>query len=619
MDFHIGRQFGKAEAIYERLLRSNPYDFRLNHLLGALRQEQGRPAEALVFLEKACRLRPLSAPTFMCRGLALDSLGRHVDAEKSLLTAVGMDGQNFDLWSNLGAHYLIVGRVPEAIDGFKRAIALKPDYAHAWTGLGSALHLSGRPQEAVVCHSRALELDPAQYRAQFARAQALQACHCVEEAIADFDAHLIQRPDHHQARSFRLFLLNYRETYSREALGAEHLAYGRAIEADIDRQGGPRDFSRRERRPGKLRIAFLSPDFRTHSVAFFIEPILRHLDRTRFEVILYYDHFINDAMTARLRALADTWRAFAGQALAVVADTVRADDPDILVDLAGHTGFNRMDLVAARVAPVQIAYLGYPNTTGLRAMDYRFTDAIADPIGVTDHLHTEQLVRFAPAAWAYSPPVDSPAPASSGHGATIRFGSFNALSKLSPATIRVWRQLLAAVPGSKLLLKSIGIVPERWSRILSEAGIEPPRVELLPESASVAEHLALYGQMDVALDPFPYNGTTTSAEALWMGVPLVTLAGDRHASRVGVSLLTAIGRPEWIAHSTEEYVRLAVNLAADATGRQQLRTALREEMRASVLLDHAGQAARFGAAVLGCWEATQRTQGAPAAVASAAA
>ena len=621
MDFHLARQFGKAQAIYERLLRARPYDFQLNHLLGALRQEQGRPREALELLEKACRLRPLSAPTFMCRGLALDSLGRHADAERSLRAAVGMDPGNFDLWGNLAAHYVIVGRMPEAIDAFKRSIALKPDYAHAWTGLGTALHLSGRPEEGVVCHTRALELEPRQIRAHFARGQAYQACHSVAEAIADFNAQLVINPDHHQARSFRLFLLNYGEGLSREALFAEHLAYGRAIEAEVARAGGSRDFSTRVRRPGKLRIAFLSPDFRVHSVAFFIEPILRHLDRTRFEILLYHDHFATDAMTGRLRGLADVWRQFAGQATRVVEAAVREDDPDVLVDLAGHTGFNRLDLFAQRAAPVQVSYLGYPNTTGLRAVDYRFTDAIVDPVGVADRLHTERLIRFAPTAWAYVPPVDAPAPgpAPGGSGAPITFGSFNALSKLSPSTIRVWKELLEAVPQSRLLVKSVGLVPERWSRTLAAAGLDPARIELLRETASIADHLALYARIDVALDPFPYNGTTTSVEALWMGVPLVTLAGDRHAGRVGASLLTAIGHPEWIARSEADYVRLAAELAADQRRRQDLRTGLREQMLGSPLMDHRGQAARFGDALEACFEASRRPQDAPALAATAAA
>jgi protein O-GlcNAc transferase len=621
VEFHVARAFDRADEIYGRLFRSDPNNFRLNHLLGALRQEQGRPHEALEFLEKACRLRPFSAPTFMCRGLALDSLGRHAEAEKSLLAAVAIDGQKFDIWANFGAHYLTVGSTAEAIDAFKRSIALKSDYAHAWTGLGSALHRAGRIEEAVVCHTRALDLEPNQFRARFARAQALQGCHCVEESIADFEAHLQLRPEHYQARSFRLFLLNYRSTFSREALYAEHLAYGRSLEGEIDRLGLARDFTDRTRRPGRLRVGFLSPDLRSHSVAFFLQPILRHLDRSRFELFLYHDHPVHDATTTQLRGLADGWRSLAGQASSVVEAAIREDDPDLLVDLTGHTGFNRMDLVARRLAPVQIAYLGYPNTTGLRAIDFRFTDAVVDPVGDADRLHTEQLVRFAPAAWSYSPPADAPAPGSAARlpGAAVVFGSFNALSKLSPATIRVWRELLAAVHGSQLLLKCIGIVPAWWRRVLADAGIDLSRVQFLPESGSIAEHLALYAQMDVALDPFPYNGTTTTLEALWMGVPVITLAGDRHAARVGASLLTAIGRPEWIAQSEEEYVRRAVQLAGDGALRRQLRTGLREQMRASVLLDHPAQAARFGAALERCWEIAGPAHVSPIMAASVAA
>jgi predicted O-linked N-acetylglucosamine transferase (SPINDLY family) len=236
-------------------------------------------------------------------------------------------------------------------------------------------------------------------------------------------------------------------------------------------------------------------------------------------------------------------------------------------------------------------------------MDYRLTDAVADPVGETDHLHTESLVRFAPTAWAYAPSPEAPEPALPPglRGEPVTFGSFNAISKVSGSTLALWRELLAAMPEARLVIKSSGLDPERYARHLAAAGLPLERIELLGMTPEVPAHLACYAKMDVALDPFPYNGTTTTCEALWMGVPVVTLAGDRHVARVGASLLTAISHPEWVAQSREEYIRIALGLARDRAGRRQLRTGLREELRASPLLAHARQAERFGAAVRACW------------------
>ncbi len=581
---HLAGALEPAAAIYERLAARAPRDYQVNHLLGTLRQQQGRPREALARLTRAGASRPLSAPTTMCLGVVLGALGRHADAEKTLRRAAALDPRSAETRANLGSQYLAMGRLPEAVASFRQAVELKPDYASGWTGLGSALHCSGRGAEAIVCHTRALEIDPGQVRARFARAQAWQACHGVDEALADFNAHLERHPGHLEARSFRLFMLNYRSEVTREELFAEHLAYGRAVAAELPVAALPPPApspgeAASGRRPGpapRLKVGFLSPDFRSHSVAFFIEPLLAHLDRAQFEVTLYHDHFCVDAVSERLRQGADRWRHLAGMAPAVAEELIRGDAPDILVDLAGHTGFNRMPLFARRLAPVQATYLGYPNTTGLSAMDYRLTDEVADPAGEADRLHTEELVRFAPVAWAYAPPAAAPelaeaGPSTSsgrpaGPGRPVVFGSFNALSKLSAATLALWRDLLAAVPDSRLVLKSASEAPAGWSRRLTEAGLAPDRVTLLAPARDLPGHLAAYGQVDVALDPTPYNGTTTTCEALWMGVPVVALAGDRHAARVGASLLTAIGHPEWIAHSAGDYIRIAAALAVDRGG-----------------------------------------------------
>lgn len=355
-------------------------------------------------------------------------------------------------------------------------------------------------------------------------------------------------------------------------------------------------------------MGFLSADLRQHSVAYFLEPILAHLDAEQVEVCLYHDHVQVDAMSERLRARAARWRHVAGQSDSTVAAIITNDAPDILIDLAGHTGLNRLPLFARRLAPVQATYLGYPDTTGVKTMDFRLVDAVTDPEGEAEQYHTERLLRFAPTAWSFAPPAAAPEVASvqCTTGGEVTFGCFNNFAKVTDAMLTVWARLLAAVSGSRLLLKGFGlgnqVLQSQVMLRLVAAGISRERVQLLERMQTQGEHLAAYSRVDVALDTFPYNGTTTTCEALWMGVPVVTLAGDRHMSRVGASLLQAVGRQEWIASDTDSYVRIAAELAVDHVKLAELRISLREEMRRSALLDHAGQAARFGEALRLMWK-----------------
>jgi predicted O-linked N-acetylglucosamine transferase (SPINDLY family) len=592
-----------------------PREFAPLHVSGLTALTQGRAHDAATWLAAARELQPRSAVTLMCLGLAWNALGRRIEAEAVLREAAQIVPGSHEIQANLAAVLVTANRVEEAISCFRRAVGLKPDYASGWTGLGSALLLAGRGSEAIAPHNRALELDPRHPKARFNRAQAHLSCHRVAEALVDFEAQLVLHPDHHEARSHRLFLLNYLDTLTPDALFAEHCIYGRRVESVAAREVPPYVPAPAPER--RLRVAFLSPDLRQHSIAYFIEPLLRHLDPEEFELWLYHDHYCVDSTSHRLRGLATGWRNFVGQSAASVEAAIRADAPDILVDLAGHTGLNRLPLFARRLAPVQVTYLGYPNTTGLSAMDYRFSDGIADPEGVADRWHTEEVVRFAPTAWTYEPPSDLPAPPPPpcAKGGPVTFGSFNALSKVTARTLRLWRDVLDAVPHSRLVIKSFGLDAAAWASRLEAQGIPPARVSLLPPARTVAEHLACYARMDVALDPFPYQGTTTTCEALWMGRPVVTLCGDRHASRVGASLLTAAGHPEWIAADAAAYVNIAADLVRDPRRLAGISRALRGQAAASPLGDYAGQAARFGAALRGCWRTRCAREAAPVAVA----
>jgi protein O-GlcNAc transferase len=634
---HQAGRLSEAERLYRQALAAQPNHFDPVHLLGVVAYQQGRYREAIELYSRALRISPKSAICEMRLGLAYAAAGEHLKAETRLRNALSIDPRQIDGWMGLGITLRVLGKIDEAIGCYEKVVQLEPKHAEAhdqigaltadtkgtpagiphfkkaveanskyapgWCNLGLALLSIENFGEAALCFARALEIDPKLNQARIGRALSLQQSYDLYGAAAEFAAALREDPSNHQARSGRLLTLNYLPEVSREQLFAEHLEFGKAAHEQDTAPSGTR-FPVMIEPDRRLRVGFLSPDFRAHSIAYFIEPILRHLDRAQFEIFLYHDHFKSDAITERLKGLAAHWKNFVGQLDPVVETSLRADALDILVDLAGHTGINRLNLFAKRLAPVQVTYLGYPNTTGLRAMDYRFVDAVTDPDDQDQQFHTEKLVRFSECAWTFQPPAGAPEPSRS-HRDTVTFGSFNNLAKLSTPTLRTWAELLKRVPNSRLLLKGQGVgdavVRTNMERKLLAAGFDLARVELLTRTPNIASHLELYRDVDVALDPFPYHGTTTTCEALWMGVPVVSLTGDRHAARVGASLLRALGRSDWCAHSTDAYLEIASSLVQDPAQLDELRAVLRPQMEKSALFDHVGQAKRFGDALRDCW------------------
>jgi protein O-GlcNAc transferase len=598
---HQGGRLGAALPRYAQVRALMPGSLEAHYLGGMALLQVGKPADAAPILRRACQIDPRHGAAALCHGVALAQCGQTEKAEAELRRATKLDPRNAEVWQNLASVLVLLNKLSEAVDAYRQSLTFAPDSAGALSGLGSVLHMLGRPEEAIDCHTRALERDPRHPKARSSRAQSWQSLHRVSDALADFEEHLANFPNDLEARSYRLFLQNYLPETDREVHFAEHLEFGELAEQAAASAVPVKSASRA--RSERLRVAFLSPDLRGHSVAYFLEPLLQHLDRDRFEIILYHDHFAVDATSARLKVLAAIWRNFVGQTAEHVEQQIRADAPDVLVDLAGHTGMNRLPLFARRLAPAQVTYLGYPNTTGLETMDFRFTDAIADPPGDSDRFHTEKIVRFAPVGWAYAPPADAPLPQRQRkEGSPVTFGSFNSLSKINDVTLRLWGRVLQAIPGSRLVLKSFGLREDALLPRLAAGGFRAEQVTCLAAAPTIAQHLEAYSQIDISLDPFPYHGTTTTCEALWMGVPVISLCGDRHASRVGASLLTAAGHPEWIAPTPEAYVKIAQQLAAAPSLLDSLRPRLRSDLQSSPLLDHREQAARFGQALEACWQ-----------------
>ena len=635
---HQAGRFKQAQPLYQQVQRLAPKSFDAWHLGGTVSLQLNRPAEAIPQLLRALALQPRSALCLMRLGVARAALDELDAAVQMLQRAAVADPKVPETWEHLAVVERRRGRLPDALSAAEQAARLRPSdhaafarvihlvcahqgisaalprmqeavrrwptSAEAWKDLGTALANLHEADEALVALDRALALNPMLVSIQLGRALALQEAGRIAEAVLAYELVLSAEPAHPEAGSARLLCLNYSDTTNPGAMCAAHLAYGRA-----QAPTPPAALPRRVRAAGKpLRVAVVSPDLRRHAVAQFFEPLLAHLPADQIEIWLYHDHPVVDAVSDRLRARAAQWRHIAGHPHDLVAATLRADAPDVLLDLTGHTGFNRLPVYANRVAPVQISYLGYPKTTGLSAMDYRFTDALADPLGKTDAFHTERLVRFSACAWTFLPPADAPnfSPPSgtreAGRGPV--FGSFNNPAKLTDFTLRLWARVLQAVPDSRLLLKGHGLeTPARNAELrqrCAAAGLDPARVELIGRTPGTADHLSLYQRVDIALDPFPYHGTTTTCEALWMGRPVVSLAGVEHRSRVGVSLLHAAGHPEWAVDSEEAYIRMAAYLGTDLVFLKRLASGLRNDLAAGPLLDHAGQSLAFVRALLAC-------------------
>jgi protein O-GlcNAc transferase len=360
----------------------------------------------------------------------------------------------------------------------------------------------------------------------------------------------------------------------------------------------------------------VSPDLRSHSVAFFVEPLLKTHDRARFDVFCYADVRHPDAVTERLKGLTDHWRDIVGLDDVEVARLICEDRVDILVDLAGHTAHNRLLVFARKPAPIQIAYLGYPNTRGFDDMDYWLTDALADPPGESGRFYVEEIVRLPNGFNCYQPPPQSPpvSPLPALETGHINLGSFNNATKINEGVIACWAAILHAVPQARLILKARALADRQTRKRLEQYfigyGIPVERVEMIGWIPASADHLELYDRVDIALDTFPYNGHTTTCEALWMGVPVITLAGKVHAGRVGVSLLTQAGLSELIAESPQAYVDMAVGLTRDRERLAELRQGLRGRIKRSPLTDATGLTCAIEAAYRTMWQTwCQRTQG----------
>lgn len=565
----------------------------------------GRLKKARDLLEEVVKQQPADMEAWVCLAQIHAQLGQASEVEHCCRQVIALWPGSIDAHYYLAYALLLQAKHDEAVEGFRQVLTLNPNHLLAQVHLGKTLHILDRYDEALACYQKALTLAPGIPEVHAMIGCIQQRRGQLEAAIASYQRDLGLRPRDYGLHSDLISTFNYSDAYDAASVYAEHVRWGRSYKLQIP---GERNYANIRKPDRKLRVGYVSPDLRRHSVASFIEPLLANHSSELVETFCYAQVGSPDSVTDRLRAMSCHWLNTCGMSDAALAERIRNDRIDILVDLVGHNSGHRLVAFTAKPAPIQITYLGYPNTTGIAEMDYRFTDVWADPPGSSEIYHTETLIRLPRGFLCYRGLEDAPQvtalPAAS--RGTVTFGSFNNYMKVTPQVIATWAELLKQMPTARLLMKTPSFGDSGTRKLCLELfrkqGIADGQLELLGPLATQAEHMAVYGQVDIALDTFPYNGTTTTCEAMWMGIPVITLGGSRHAGRVGVSLLSQVGLEDLIATSLDDYVQRATALANDIDALAMLRVSLRHRMLTSPLCDEIGFTASIEQAYRQVWK-----------------
>jgi len=639
------RKAGKlpeAEAEARKAVEAHPFSAEACHLLGMLLYQRGHAADGIELVRRAAAMAPTVPEMRLNLGALLAAAGRAAEALPHLSEAARLGGPAAETQNNLGACLDALRRSAEALPLLRSAVRLKPDYAQAHHNLGTALRHLGRMAEAAESFREAVRLHPHYAKAAFGLAQTAGELGDADEVVTFFRRILQTRPELTGIRSAVLYTLHYCPDMDADALYREHVEWGRLfcdpVKDQISAHENDRDPDRR------LRVGYVSPDLREHTVTKFITAALEHHDPENFEVFCFSDVEKPDAITHKLKGMVERWRETRQLKGPDLEKVIRQDRIDILVDLRGHAADNRLTLFAHRPAAIQVNMVGYFNTTGLATMDYRITDEHQDPPGMTEKYHTEKLARMPHSCWCYTPAADAPEvtePPALKNG-YITFGSLNKIKKVSEPCAKLWARVLEAVPNSRLLLSAaeadadnVAQPPSAVFRLQAETGPQTPafgrtqpraavpqrtvpqaclvrerlcrmglpndRVDLLGKTATGREYLQRFERIDIALDTFPFNGITTTCDGLWQGVPCVSLAGETSVSRAGRSILRAANLPELATDTPEAFVHAVVQLGADLDRLRELRLCMRQRLLASPLMDHRGFARDLEAAYRRMW------------------
>lgn len=604
-----------AEAIecLERAVAIRPDYVEAHLMLAQALRSLGRSAAAAASLEKGVALMPHFAEAHCNLGLVYGELGKRDAAVESFRKAIAIKPDLVWAHSNLGNVLAAQGKLPAAMESYRNALAIDPNHVETWVNLANTLYLQDDVDAAVDGYRKALAIKPAHALAWLNIGAPLQAQGNLDAAIESFRKALSLRPDFAEAHSGLLFLLSFDPDYSPGQRLVEAQRYGAAVMArarPYDRWTTDAGIRTADARP--LRVGLVSGDLRTHPVGFFVESIIAHLDPDRIQLLAYTTLSNEDETTARIKPRFAAWNSIADLSDEAAAARIHRDGIHILIDLAGHTAHNRLPILAWKPAPVQVSWLGYFATTGVPTVDYLLADRVSVPESIRAEF-TETIWYLPETRFCFTPPIDSarlqPTPPPALRNRSITFGCFQNPLKLNDQVLAAWGRILATLPDARLLVlnRHLRYAPARarMADRLSRSGIAPERltmVGVLPRE----EYLAAHAGVDIILDTFPYPGATTTCEALWMGVPTLTLAGDTLVSRQGASLLTCVGLDDWVASDVDDYVARALAHAADIDGLAAMRSELRQKVLASPLFDAARFARNLEAALEGMWQKAVR-------------
>ena len=628
----------EAARLCDQILAADPENIQAHFLLGNALRKQGKNSEAVESFQNALHFKHDSPEILNNLGNTLKDLMRYKEASSCFQKILSIKPNYYNALLNYGNLLREVSNLTEAAACYHKAISLQPQVPDAYNNLGRLLVEQRRYEQAAACFNKVLSLDPSnaltlvnlgiayikqgEYKNEIASLQKALSIQpeyvlaynelgnifrdigMIDEALISFRNALSIDLDYWRACRNSLFTMNFIPEITQEEIYSESLQLGtryvnKVLSNDVI-------FNNTLESGRRLKIGYVSGDFRKHSMNYFFEPLIKDHNRKSVEVFCYSNVKKTDSATENIKGYADHWRTIAMQNDEQVVKQIQKDKIDILVDLSGHTAHNRLMVFAKKPAPVQVTWLGYVNTTGLQTIDYHFVDSIVMPEG-EEKGYSEQMIHLPACFVCFNPPADAPKIVESPvvKSGMINFGSVNSLMKINPAVVALWADILKKVGNSRLLFQAIPFadqyVTDRFIKLFKKQGISTDRVEFIP-SLNSHEFLKLHNRIDIALDPFPFNGLTTTCNTLWMGVPVVTLRGNRFSGRVAASVLSVLGLNELISETRDEYIAKAVALASDSKRLNELRIGMRDRMLASPLCDSIGFAQNFEKAYSYIWQ-----------------
>jgi predicted O-linked N-acetylglucosamine transferase (SPINDLY family) len=594
-------KFAEAVSAYEQAIGIAPDFAQVHNNLGTVQQDMGESDLAIASFRRAIALQPQARDFHYNLGNTLYKKGEIEAAIASYRHAISLSRDDVASMLNLANALLEADRMEQAVAIFQQVLSLRPKTAEPYNGLGIAARRAGDLDAAIAYSRQSLSLQPSYIAAANNLGNALLEIGRPADAIAVYDAALATSPREPHIHGNRIYCMQFDPAYDTAAICAELARWNQLFALPLGKNIRPHANDRNPNR--KLRIGYVSPDFKQHVVGWNLLPLLTHHNRRQFEIYCYSSVLRPDAMTQKLRAAAKVWRNIVGLDNQKAAKLIRDDRIDILLDLSVHSALNHLLLFALKPAPLAITYLGYCGSTGLNAIDYRFSDPYLDP-PESGEPYAEKTLRLPHTYWCYQPggnaPPPGPLPAIS--NGFITLGCQNNFSKVSDIAVQSWAKILAALPSSRLILHApTGAHRQRVLKQMDAQGVLSQRIEFVAR-LSFDQYIQTYQRIDIALDPFPYGGGISTCDALWMGVPVISLECKTTVGRSGKSILNNLGLPELLATTTDQYQQMAVRLANDLNQLKTLRSTLRDRMKSSRLMNAPAFAADVEQAFRNIWQ-----------------